>query len=148
VAEAVAGTEPQNASRSRRRPRGGAAPASVVADSSSSPINRVSGSDGYYSPPPPLRSLPQRLLRVDDRWKSGVNLDTSRPKAKPELANVPAARHIEALHAHSADARIAEIGARRGLSTRAAGRRRLGALVGPVWSPPTRALIHASMRSP
>jgi hypothetical protein len=31
----------------------------------------------------------------------------------------------------------------RGLSTRAAGRRRLGALVGPVWSPPTRALIHA-----
>jgi hypothetical protein len=39
--------------------------------------------------------------------------------------------------------RIAEIGARRGLSARAAGRRRLGALVGPVWSLPTRALIHA-----
>jgi hypothetical protein len=29
------------------------------------------------------------------------------------------------------------------LSARAAGMRRLGALVGPVWSPPTRALIHA-----
>jgi Domain of unknown function (DUF6458) len=47
-----------------------------------------------------------------------------------------------------APVRTAEIGARGGLSARAAGRRRLGAPVGPVWSPPTRALIHASMRSP
>ena len=39
--------------------------------------------------------------------------------------------------------RTAEIGARRGLSARAAGRCRLGALVGPVQAPPTRALIHA-----
>src|SRR5215218_2057103 len=42
-----------------------------------------------------------------------------------------------------APVRTAEIGARGGLSARAAGRRRLGALVWPVWSPPTRALIHA-----